>query len=414
MRKLFERTQKKIEDFIEQRDDLIMLARCTENDRALILNIISDIEQATGTDLFLLFGDDFNNTEQYFSTVIKRFIEEHRLACEALAKEGKAPLEPIHAKIIDSTRPPQERLQDLIAFSRSLIPPDGGHRLVFVIFPNVISDMRAYLKLIASLVPWQGVKSWMRGVRLVFRYDSDTVQQNDFEKMPQVRFTSFDLGSSALEESMKDEVEDENLSLEDRMQSLFSLAILDYAHNRIDASIEKFRALLGYYQSTDNNMMQAMVLNGIGDAFRHCYKDLKQARHWYECAVIPANESEIPVVMATVIKNLGDVAYEQKQYAEAEQFFDNLDKLASHMADPECKAGALEWRGLSQEKQKTDARAIESWETAAKLCRSVGMPYLLKPNLEHLLRMYKKIGIKEKTAVLEKELMELEKQGDIV
>jgi len=413
MRKLFERTQKEIEDFIDQRDDLVMLARCTENDRALILNIISDIEQATGTDVFLLFGDSFIDTEQYVSAVFKRFSEEHRIACEAAIEEGKPPLEPVHGKITDFSLSPEDRLRELITFARSLVPSDGGHRLVCVMFPDIITDKRAYLKMISSLVPWQGVKPWMRGTRLIFRYDSDTAKSADFEKMPRVKFTSFDMGSSAIEESMKADMENENLPLEDRMQSLFSLAIIEYAHNRVDESIEKFRILLGYFQSTENDLMQAMVLNGIGDACRHCYKDLDQARHWYECAVIPANDSEIPVVMATVIKNLGDVAYEQKRYAEAEQFFDNLDKLASHMADPDCKAGALEWRGLSQEKQKLDDSAIESWEAAAKLSRSVDMPYFLKPNLEHLLRIYKKIGIKEKTAYIKNELKNLETQGDI-
>ena len=93
-------------------------------------------------------------------------------------------------------------------------------------------------------------------------------------------------------------------------------------------------------------------------------------------------------MLAAVTKNLGELAFEQQRYDEAEEYFDGLDQLAAHMLQPETKAAALEWRGLSLEQLGRDHEAAEVWESAATLCRNIGMPALLRVNLEHLERVY--------------------------
>ena len=108
--------------------------------------------------------------------------------------------------------------------------------------------------------------------------------------------------------------------------------------------------------------------------------------------------------MASIIRNLGDVAFEQKRYGEAEQYFDQLDKLTAATLDAECKARALEWRGLSQEKQEAFDRAVESWQTAAEFCRKIWLPSALERNLGHLARILKRQHQREKLAAVEKEL----------
>jgi uncharacterized protein HemY len=117
---------------------------------------------------------------------------------------------------------------------------------------------------------------------------------------------------------------------------------------------------------------------------------VKKAEHWYECAVVPATDAKDAVVLAAVTKNLGELAFEQQRYEEAEQYFDGLDQLAAHMLQPETKATALEWRGLSLEQMGRPHEAAEVWESAATLCRNIGMPQLLRINLEHLERIYQR------------------------
>jgi len=412
MRKLFERFRKKMEDFIEQRDDLLMLALCAENDAPPVLKTLQDIEQATATDVFLLFTDSFAEPGPFVSVAIERLKIEHEMACQLLAEKSRKPLPPLPQSLFDESRPPADRLREAIIFARSLVPREGGHRLVWAMFPQKIANRRAYLGLISSLVPWQGIQSWMRGVRLIFRDEIDSESYDPkLTKGPRVRLVKVDLGPEAIEKGLKDEVEDETLPDADRMQSLLALAYKDYAYNRTDDAIAKFQVLLGYYQKTGNQTMQAFVINAFGDVYRRA-GDLEKARHWYECAVPPAAESKSPVIMATVGRNLGEISYQQQKFKEAEQYFDGVEKVSAHMLDPESKARALEWRGLSQEKQKAFNPAIESWEAAVLLCRNteLGGGYL-KTNLEHLERVYSLLRMRDKLAVVQAELRKCDQAG---
>jgi hypothetical protein len=156
--------------------------------------------------------------------------------------------------------------------------------------------------------------------------------------------------------------------------------------------------------------MQAFVMNGLGDVARR-RGDRDKALECYECAVPPAAAAKDPIVLSSIVRNLGELAYEREQYADAEQYFDQLDKLTAVTLDADCKARALEWRGLSQEKQNALDRAAVSWETAAAFCRTTWLPKL-RPNLEHLARAYKQQRLREKLAAVQAELEGLKKGSD--
>ena len=210
-------------------------------------------------------------------------------------------------------------------------------------FPMEVKDWASYLKLIVGLVPWDGIQPWMRGVRLVFR---STQEAGRFEprlsNAPRVRRTKFELTQDQIEGAIADQINDEQAPVEQRMQALMSMAVLDYAYNRPEDAIAKYNHLLGYYQSTGNKALEAFVLNGLGDV-AHRQGNLEHALERYECAAIPAAEAKEGMILASIIRNLGDVAFEQKRYGEAEQYFDQLDKLTAATLDAECKARL--WNG---------------------------------------------------------------------
>lgn len=407
MRRLFEQMQKEVTDFIEQRDNLLMLSVCPSRDLAIVLKIMRDIEQASATDVFLLFGNDFLAPGLFVNEAIEHLREEHRMACEALVEEGREPWPQLPKSLFDEDRTPENRLRDAIRFARSLVPREGGHRLVWVMFPQRVVDRRAYLRLIYSLLPAQGVQPWMRGVRLIFRVDVNFAQTApELANARRVQASRSDFSPEAMAASMEEDVSDEDLPMEQRMQSLFSLAYLDYAHERANEAREKFDLLLGYYQQTNNPLMQALVMNGLGDLEQR-NNDLEKSQYWYECASTAALETDTPVVLATVVMNLGNVAYKLGQFDIAEQYYDGWDKLAAHMLDPESKVRALEWRGLSQEKQGAYDRAVQSWEDAAMLCRNLEMKELLKIILAHLQRGYEQLKFRDKLDEVETEINEL-------
>jgi tetratricopeptide (TPR) repeat protein len=404
MRELFEQFKINVNHFVEQRQDLLMIVACSDNDAALMLAVLGDVEQANATDVFFLSADDFITTHSYVSAMITRLEEQHEAASQALIEEGRDPLPALPVTLKNEMRSPLERLQEAILFTRSLLPKASGHRLIWAMSPQLIVDRPAYLKLIAEFIPWQGIQPWMSGLRLIFRDNLD--DPPSFPNAPRVQRQTIDFGPKAIETALQAEVENEALPKEQRMQALLMLAVQDYGYERPDDAIAKYKVLLAHYQQTENLAMQAFVLNGLGDVY-HRAEQLEYARYYYECAVPPVVKAQEPVIFHSIVKSLGDVAFKQKQYAEAEYFYGSADKLAAKLLDAHSKALDLEWCGLSQEKQQAYDRAIFSWENAATLSRNIGMPDSLQSNLEHLKRVYRKIGRADKVATIKAELKQL-------
>jgi tetratricopeptide (TPR) repeat protein len=403
MRALLDQLRKDFANFVEQRDDLILISSCSDNDVAVGLKILRDLEQASASDVFLLFSDNFVQSAPFVSVVVERLREDHRLLTAALREEGKDPL-PDFPALGDRSRPPAQRLIEAMTFARSLLPRKGGHRLVWAMFPLEIRDRSEYLGFVSELVPWSGLKPWMSGLRLIFRDLPATGQfAPALAEGPRVRLGSFDLGPDAAAASFEQDAQNEELPEDERMQSLLMSAGLDYAHNRTESAVEKYKLLLGYYQKTDNPLMQAFVLNAFGE-MAHRADDLEKAQIWFECALVPAEKAKEPVLLTTLGRNLADIAFQQARYADAEQYYDNVDKLASQMLDPETKIRALESRGLCQEKQGAFDRAVGSWEAAAHLSRKIELPEFLRKNLEHLARVYRRFGRNDRLPQLEAEL----------
>jgi tetratricopeptide (TPR) repeat protein len=403
MRKLIEQLRLQIGRFIEQRDDFIMLAACSDDDAGITLQMLRDLEHASATDVFMLMADKFIQPQAFVSVAIERLREQHTLACDALAEKGAPPLPALPDRLSDESRPAELRLREAIGFARALVTRAGGQHLVWAMFPQRIEDRHQYLQFIRSFVPWGGVQPWMAGIRLLFRDEIGTSEfAPDLASAPRVRLMQVDMSPSAIQTSTEEDAADEELSEEERMQAVLALALLDYAHNRTEDAIARYNQLLAYYQRTENQAMQAFVINAFGDIY-HRNGDLEQARHWYECAVPPAATAKDPLILSTIARNLGDVSYKSGLYSEAEQYFDGVDKLSTVTLDVPTKVRALEWRGLSQEQQGKCESAIASWEAAALLSRNMNLPVLLAENLEHLKRLNNKLDSNDKTVSVESE-----------
>jgi tetratricopeptide (TPR) repeat protein len=409
---LIERTRAAIRSFIEQRDDLIAMAPCQDADTAVVLKLCRDIEDAADTDLVLCFADDFIEPGPYVSVAVERLAEQRRIACEYASEQGKPLLPPVPDVLYDDTLAPGERLFEAVSYANSLLPRDGDHRLVWIMCPGEIADRGAWLRLVRTFLPDRGVEPWMAGLRLVFRDLPGTDRAApDIVECPRVRILDIDFGPERIARGLDEDADNEALPDEQRMQALLSSAVIDSGHGRTTAAAAKFETLLGHYQRSGNLSMQAFVINAFGDLCRAAGDDAR-AQHWYECAAIPAADAQDALVLAAVTRNLGELAFEQRRYAEAEEYFSGLDQLAAHLLQPETKVAALEWRGLCLEQMGRDQDAAEVWESAVLLCRNIGLPPLLRINLEHLERVYRRIRRPGALHDVRTELAELEEVYD--
>src|SRR5262245_41160211 len=91
MRKSIDQFRKMLLDFIEQRDDLMLLVACPPSEAALMLKLLLDQESNRKDDLYYLFTEDFAGGASYVDAIVARLRRDHDAAL-ASAKDGIDPL----------------------------------------------------------------------------------------------------------------------------------------------------------------------------------------------------------------------------------------------------------------------------------------------------------------------------------
>ena len=165
MRDLIERFTKELRAFVEQRDDLILLVRTTSQDSAIALKLLRDLDRASSADLYLIFSNDFVDASSFVDSAVKHLQEEHRLASKSRQQAGDELPPAIPDTLPHRGSSPGKRLHEALGFARSLLPPAGGNRLIWAMFPAQVASWPEYFKLVSSCVPGQVIAPWMRAAR---------------------------------------------------------------------------------------------------------------------------------------------------------------------------------------------------------------------------------------------------------
>src|SRR5262249_7815228 len=147
-------------DFVEQRDDLLLGVRCAATDAAVVLQVLRDVELAAPSDVFLLFAHDCTDPPSFVAALVAQLAEQHAVADPAARADGAAGLPPWPATLDDAQAPPPARLRAALEFARGLLPPRGGHRLVWAMVPPHVADPVAWFGLVSALIPWTDVAPW--------------------------------------------------------------------------------------------------------------------------------------------------------------------------------------------------------------------------------------------------------------
>jgi hypothetical protein len=415
MRRLCERHKRTLSSFLEQRQDLLLVVLASDADSALVLQLTSELDEASDEDLFVTFGGEFHEPDAYAVGAAEQFARQHANADAQVRAAGKPPLPPLPAEILAPARPGRERLRDLVAFAHGLLPSEA-RRLVLVIAPTLIADRTAFLALVAHLLPRPERERWMVRLRLIVR-DAASDETLHEPQHPLARVTPagvsvthVDFSQEAIRQSLEDTAEDPATPLPERMQALLASAIVDGVHGQRAPALDRLERVLAYYQTEKNPLMQAVTLNAMGEV---CMGGgaLDQARHWLECALLPAIESENALALATVAKNLGTLCAISGDHDSAAKYFDGLAQIAPKMLDNETQSWALEQRGMSEAALGHPARAIESWKQGAELCRNTDHTAGLRDHLQHLRDAYASIGRIGEQQLAERELEGIGQSG---
>jgi hypothetical protein len=400
--RIFDQLTASLHQFVMQRDHLLLLVPCADSDVGLLMKALRELDRKSGADLFLLFAEDFSAPDAFLHDIAQRMQEEHKLTNEAVGSDIPR-LPPLPADFLDLKSPPSVRLEAGLRYAHSLIEPRQGQHFVWGMGPGTIGDSKSYLELLAQLPPKPDILPWMRGARIVARVPADfQLDRSPLAKAKRVQVKPFTIPPNAQEEELLAAASDLKAPLGDRMQAEVQLAYLDYAYSRFDQAIQRFLKALAFFQWAEIPVMEGLIICGLGDIARR-QGNLKEAQHWYGCAVVPASKAGNPILMSNIVQNLAAVAFQEKRFGDAEERYTELVTLKRAMIDEEGLAEALEWLGLSQEKLQGYDRAVVSWEEAALICKSFELKDQLGPLLAHLRRSYQALGMREELATFEAE-----------
>ncbi|WP_437317052.1 hypothetical protein [Sorangium sp. So ce385] len=395
-----------LDEFVDQREHLLLVVSCADPELAYVLKTLEGMDDASPSDLFLVFGEPFTGAAEYAAAIMKGLRVQMEIVKAPRAAAGEAPLPPLPAVCDDAEAPPTARLRAAIDHVSSLLPAQGGHRVIWGFLPLQIADREGYARLVGEFVPARGPEPWMRGLRVVARDDrADPFLLPPLRKSkaPGVLLYEIDMSTAALNDALVKEAGDRSLPVADRMQALLQLAGLDYAYRRYPQALEKYGALYRYYAAHDAPVMQAVIIQGAGDVLRQM-GDLKEARaKYHQGLALVMHQKALPILL-NLTAAIGDVALELRDHRDAEGFSGLAAQIAGKLMNPFAKADALEKQGIARDRMGDATGAVVVWREAATLAKTFAYHERHRSALERLIPAYRGMGMEDERRACEAEL----------
>ena len=196
-----------------------------------------------------------------------------------------------------------------------------------------------------------------------------------------------DLSPPALMDAMAREVTDPALPQATRMQMLTELASLDYAYGRFEEAISKYEVLYDYYRVHNVPIMQAFVLQGVGDVLRRLGKIPLARERYGQGLTLAITTQGMPLIMSLAFA-VGETSLQLQQFKDAEDHLVIARKLAANLSNRPSEADALEKIGDARLGQKLPGEAMAAWRDAAQVCRKAGYRERLVSVLEKMSKTF--------------------------
>jgi hypothetical protein len=402
--KLFERMTERLKAFIAQRDDLALIIRSPEAESAVMLKSLQELQDSSSSEMFWIFAEEFSGPRGYVRRVVDTFAATHEAVRLSQEKDGGPAWPKLPQGLRDETVVPVKRMRELMVFARSLLPRPGLV-MVWVLFPLKISDGPAYVPFVQEVLKHEFPFPWCHHIRILVRDGARPALAERLGKPGRVAWYEPDLSLKAIEKALEEDLADDSLPLDQQMNSLLITAGMDYSQKRHERALAKYQLLLRFYQGTRNTTMSALVLNAIGEVILAKGK-AAEANECFLAAVVPATEGNPPPipVLTNVIWNLAGLRVKDKNWPEAEGFWNELQKLATIQRNPALKVLALEQLGVAQYEQKKVPAALETWWAGATVAAKLNLPEQREAILKRLRQHYGKTGENNKIKELESQL----------
>ena len=411
MRKLVSAMQARIEGFLAQRKNLLLVVRASPAEYLPLASVLAGIESGGSPDDFLLFPEPFEDPAKYATALVKNVAGRYAVIGPGLREAGQDVPAELPATVRDERRPPVDRLRELFVFERGLIADLEVAHLVVGLLPSRIADANAYAHLVMALVPHELPVPWCHHMRFVVREEaSQALLSQNARALPRTELYAPDFSQDAIAKSLEEEAYDEAEPLPVRMQALLLSAGMDYAHARLPAAAEKYALLSRYHTTLGPPVMLALSLNGIGEVLARAGNPAEAQRR-FEQALTPAIESKSVPVLTNITLNLANLHRQQGRWKDAHEHYHAVSGLAKLQVNPPLQLRCLEQMGFCKHKLKDTKGAWQHWHAGVELARGVGAREDLLDCLQRLRNLYKELGMSAREREVTAEAAVLERQG---
>lgn len=410
MRKLFQSMRQRLDQFLAQRQHLLLVVKAGPAEYLPVVSTLKSLEEEAN-DAFWLFTEPFESPVQYVKAITETFKTQYAALAPAMREAGADVPETLPPLLLDERRAPAERLRDLMVFARSMIEDLEASHAVFGFLPPKISQPLSYAQLIMAVAAHDMPLPWCHHMRIIACEDSaQALIFQHGQTMPRTDFYAPDLGQPAVQASLEDEAGDEAIPLPLRMQSLMLLAGMDLAYRRFPTAIEKYALLAKYHQVMGPQPLYALSLHGIGQVYDMSGKK-PEAQKQYEKALVPALAAKDPASLINITLSLANLHRGLAHWPEAFDYYLALSGLAKATVNPELQLRSLEQMGFCKYQLRDLKAAWEHWNAGITLARGVESREHLLDCLERIHNLYKEAGMSAKRKEIEPELAQLRRQG---
>lgn len=389
MQHIVQETVETLKDFVIHGEQSVMLIEAQTDEAPLLLKCFDIVEQdELSPDIFLMHGDEFQDTRRFVETVIERQRGQIEGVNEELEKRGEEKIAEIPSVLFERNAPSVERMLALFRHMRLIVQPE--RQIVWVFFALADIERQDFYSDLFTPVAQKIISGEFGNSKLIVRdtplnnlkqnLNCDEQNRDVFCFRPELDFQS-------VVKKIEQRAKDPNAPAEEKMQSLLLTAGMDVAEKRYDEALAKNEQALAFYRQKKLKQNESVVQSNMGDIY-YVQGKYPEAQENYEKAImISVEEKSQPMVLYQSI-NLGNALFMQEKYDEAFIYYDSAEKLADVNQVFTQRIQALQMMGDTRRKQKQSDEAIEIYNKAADLCRANKFALGLKGVLERLCEVY--------------------------
>lgn len=378
-----------LKNFVGHGGQSVMLIEAATDEAPLLLKCFDIVEQdELSPDIFLMHGDEFQDTRRFVETIIERQREQIEGVNEELKKRGDEKITEIPPVLFERNAPSVERLAALFRHLRLIVQPE--RQIIWVFFPLADIERKEFYTDLFTPITQKIITGEFGNTKLIIRDTGENnlkINLNCDEQNPDVFCYRPELDFQSVIKKIEERAKDPNAPMEEKMQSLLLTAGMDVAEKRYDDALSKNEQALAFYRQKKLKQNESVVRSNMGDIYYVQGKYAEAQENYEKAILISVEEKSQPMVLYQSI-NLGNSLFMQEKYDEAFIYYDSAEKLADVNKVFMQRIQALERMGETRFKQKQLDEAVGIYNKAAELCRENKFALGLKNVLEGLCKVY--------------------------